>query len=465
MTTVKFAVVAAAVGALVAAGGADALYLRPAPGDDIPASRLLGAVASSEPQQRSLAAVGLDARTGLWTYVARYATNASAWSATSNYTTECAAWVTGGNSSSGIQGSGPAPSTYSLLNNGGKYFNATDIYSSPLLHECTLVGLAPATRYSYAVGGSPREMSFVTPPGAPLGGAEGAEGAFRFAVMGDVGQTNYSNATMQGALDWARETGASTLLFPGDLSYADGEGVRWDSFGVLAEPLLGSLETIFAAGNHELSSGEAFVPFKARYANPNQTELWGSTTRGPVAFITLCGYCDFTAGSPQLTWLERVLAAVNRTSTPWVVAHVHQPMYNSNTAHSTDGELLRRAVEPLLARYAVDLVFAGHVHAYERTSPVKNFQPTACMPTYITVGDGGNREEVANTWFAQPQWSVVRESSFGFGTFEVTDAHTAVWTWRRNTDGLFEFPGQNPFPVEPSYAVVDQYVLDRTGCR
>jgi hypothetical protein len=83
----------------------------------------------------------------------------------------------------------------------------------------------------------------------------------------------------------------------------------------------------------------------------------------------------------------------------------------------------------------------------------------------VTIGDGGNREEVANTWFAQPEWSVARESSFGFGTFEVTNATTAVWTWRRNPEGLFEFPGQNPFPVEPSYSIADQYDLDRTGCR
>lgn len=452
----KFTV--AAVGGLVAAGGADALYLRPAPGGDLPVSRLLGAVAPGVPQQRSLAAVGLDAQTGLWTYVARYSTNASAWGATSNYTTECAARVTGGNSTV-IEGSGPAPSTYSLLNDGGQYNHAADIYSSPLLHECELVGLEPSTRYSYAVGGSTREMTFVTPPSG------GAQGAFRFAVMGDVGQTNYSNATMQGALEWAQETGASTLLWPGDLSYADGQGNRWDSFGVLAEPLLGSLETIFAVGNHELSGAESFVPFKARHANPNQTALWGSTLRGPVAFFTLCGYCEFTVGSPQLTWLEHALAAVNRTSTPWVVAHVHQPMYNSNTAHQAEGEELRRAMEPLFTRYKVDIVFAGHVHAYERTTPVMNFEPTACMPTYITIGDGGNREEVANTWFAQPEWSVARESSFGFGTFEVTNATTAVWTWRRNPEGLYQFPDQNPFPVEPSYSIADQYDLDRTGCR
>ena len=38
----------------------------------------------------------------------------------------------------------------------------------------------------------------------------------------------------------------------------------------------------------------------------------------------------------------------------------------------------------------------GHVHSYERTNPVKNYQadPTGCAPTYVTIGDGGNSEKV-----------------------------------------------------------------------
>ncbi len=31
---------------------------------------------------------------------------------------------------------------------------------------------------------------------------------------------------------------------------------------------------------------------------------------------------------------------------------------------------MRAAMEPLLLQYGVDLVFSGHVHAYERTAPV-----------------------------------------------------------------------------------------------
>lgn len=34
----------------------------------------------------------------------------------------------------------------------------------------------------------------------------------------------------------------------------------------------------------------------------------------------------------------------------------------------------------------------GHVHAYERTKPVRNYYMDTCGPVHITIGDGGNSE-------------------------------------------------------------------------
>jgi len=48
--------------------------------------------------------------------------------------------------------------------------------------------------------------------------------------------------------------------------------------------------------------------------------------------------------------------------------------------------------EPLFLTYSVDLVFSGHVHAYERTHPMYQYASNACGPAYITIGDGGNIE-------------------------------------------------------------------------
>lgn len=71
----------------------------------------------------------------------------------------------------------------------------------------------------------------------------------------------------------------------------------------------------------------------------------------------------------------------------------------------------------------VDVVFNGHVHAYERSEPVYHDKVTPASEggiTYITIGDGGNREGYAEPWVTpQPAWSALREFAYGFGELEV----------------------------------------------
>jgi len=71
----------------------------------------------------------------------------------------------------------------------------------------------------------------------------------------------------------------------------------------------------------------------------------------------------------------------------------------------------------------VDIVFNGHVHAYERSHPVYHDELTPASEggiTYITIGDGGNREEFAIPWAdPQPDWSAIREFAYGFGELQV----------------------------------------------
>jgi len=71
--------------------------------------------------------------------------------------------------------------------------------------------------------------------------------------------------------------------------------------------------------------------------------------------------------SPQYIWLKEELARVDREKTPWLFVIVHKPLYSSNVAHYMEGEAMRSVFESWFVQYKVDAVFAGHVHAYERS--------------------------------------------------------------------------------------------------
>ncbi|KAK8596240.1 hypothetical protein V6N13_000888 [Hibiscus sabdariffa] len=56
--------------------------------------------------------------------------------------------------------------------------------------------------------------------------------------------------------------------------------------------------------------------------------------------------------------------------TPWLIILMHVPIYNSNDVHFMEGESMRAVFEKWFIRHKVDIVFVGHVHAYERPDPV-----------------------------------------------------------------------------------------------
>ncbi|MCI06627.1 bifunctional purple acid phosphatase 26-like, partial [Trifolium medium] len=71
--------------------------------------------------------------------------------------------------------------------------------------------------------------------------------------------------------------------------------------------------------------------------------------------------------TPQFEWLSKELKRVDRKKTPWLIVLMHVPLYNSNEANYMEGESMRVVFENWFIKYKVDVIFAGHVHAYERS--------------------------------------------------------------------------------------------------
>lgn len=152
-----------------------------------------------------------------------------------------------------------------------------------------------------------------------------------------------------------------------------------------------------------------------------------------VHFVMLNSYMDYNKTSAQYAWLVSDLASVDRTVTPWIVAAMHAPWYNSNVKHHDEVEEygMRAAMEDVLNAHHTDLVLAGHVHAYERMYNTYNNVTNASGPVYINIGDAGNREGPCPDYLPQPAWSAYRESAFGHGVLTVSNATHMRWTWHK----------------------------------
>ncbi|KAH7680635.1 Acid phosphatase protein [Dioscorea alata] len=308
-------------------------------------------------------------------------------------------------------------------------------YSSGLIHHVKVGPLEPNTIYFYRCSKAGDEYTFKTSP---------ANLPIEFAVIGDLGQTEWTAST----LAHVDSSNYDMLLLPGDLSYADTQQTLWDSFGRFVEKYASKRPWMVTEGNHEVESFlfliEPFKAYNARWLMPYEES--GSTSNlyysfdvagGSVHVIMLGSYTDFDSNSDQYKWLVSDLKKVNRERTPWLIVLLHAPWYNTNSAHQGEGESMRQSLESLLYAARVDLVFAGHVHAYERFTRIYDNKADPCGPMYITIGDGGNREGLALDFeedHKSVSLSMFREASFGHGRLKVLNGTHAHWSWHRNQD-------------------------------
>jgi hypothetical protein len=213
----------------------------------------------------------------------------------------------------------------------------------------------------------------------------GTSEAFRFGVTGD--SRGYVDSAT-GANVWAiaqRRLAESMIdfeVFTGDAVVIGTEQAGWNGFFEAADgdfavtELFASTPLMMTNGNHE----DLAVAYLAQFAWPQdvsdeeiaQGEEWYSFDYGNAHFVVLNDTVvdDEVIAGAQRSWLEADLTAVDREITPWIFAVHHRPFYTCGSTHGADGGL-RAAWQPVYDRFAVDIVFNGHNHVYERTHPIR----------------------------------------------------------------------------------------------
>jgi hypothetical protein len=336
-------------------------------------------------------------------------------------------------------------------------------------------GLRPGATYGYAVTADndryapdPFSATFTT---APEGRA-----AYRFTSFGDLPAPNPRWASPYAQA--AHAVGAIETFQPlfhllnGDLTDPDPHQV--------AQPASAAYRPWMPVpGNHgpEVGHGvKALASYLARYALPSNglppfEGRWYSFRVGTVAFVCLSG--DDDSGDAQTRWIEATLAAARGDSSiDWIVVQLHR--YG------------RRPVWlPLFDRYEVDLVLSGHDHGYERSFPVRGFEPAADgdadnpRPHPVTTvdsgvfdtsqgtvhlvlgGDGGDAADTADT-AEVARWSARRDAATG-GGIAVFDVNPGTGAGGQTSIGIRYFHAAGADPANPTgdYALFEAFTVVR----
>ena len=189
--------------------------------------------------------------------------------------------------------------------------------------------------------------------------------SFKFAVFGDTGtgdREQYEVAAR--AADYRRVFPFAHAILLGDNMYG-GEGTR-DFETKFAKPfasLLTARVRFYAAlGNHDDTSQINYKLF-----NMNGERFYTFKPKDGIRFFAVdSNYLD----PRQFEWLAKELAS---SGSDWKICFFHHPLYSSGERHGPHQEL-RTILEPILLKYGVSVVFAGHEHFYERLKPQKGVQ-------------------------------------------------------------------------------------------
>jgi predicted MPP superfamily phosphohydrolase len=188
-----------------------------------------------------------------------------------------------------------------------------------------------------------------------------APNSVKFAAIGDAGSGN------QPQYDIANQMAKFHATFPFDRIIMLGDNIYGGQgpadlvkkFSQPYKPLLDRGIRFYASlGNHD-------SPANSRYPlwNMNGERYYTHATKNVRFFALDSNQVD----QKELAWLENALKTAQED---WKIPYFHHPLYSDGGTHGSTVDV-RVLFEPLFVTYGVTVVFSGHDHIYERTTPQK----------------------------------------------------------------------------------------------
>jgi predicted phosphodiesterase len=258
-------------------------------------------------------------------------------------------------------------------------------------HVLQLTGLEPGTGYHYRVGGVANDTPRHSRPAAFS--TLKPSGPVKLLLLGDTGRGNLIQHKFATLL---RNEKPDAVMIAGDIVYPSFTPSYEDfrHFSVYKEHMK-STPYFTAFGNHDLYNGDTAY-LNAFHLPTNNLPTLG--LKNPTVDYPFSGTEHFysfdvgdahvsvlynpwfshhviTQDTNQLHWLTNDLAT---TSKPWKFLLMHFPVASSSSHgwSSYDGNGtpdtfdFGNTIYPIVAKYNVDLLLAGHSHAFEKYNPV-----------------------------------------------------------------------------------------------
>ena len=315
-----------------------------------------------------------------------------------------------------------------------------------VVHTAVVPGLQAGTTYQYRVGDTSRVngqsavFNFTTLPGNA--GTEARP--LRVLGVADMGFAENAQPSLARMRQLVEAGSVDFIVHPGDIGYADGDVMWWDTFMRELQPIASRVPYMTGIGNHEAFfwNGTSYrhrfpLPYPASApggaAVPSDA-LFYRVRAGPVTFYMLNSESAFNTpevNDVQLDWLRGVMAAEDKHTLRF--ATHHRPVY----CDSGDDRLLsiecneyadymRGRLEDVYESGRVAAVMVGHLHNYQRSFPVykkrlvaKNYANVSA-PMYLINGGAGNREGQGNfPAGTEAPWAAARTLQRCVMTYEI----------------------------------------------
>jgi predicted transcriptional regulator len=249
---------------------------------------------------------------------------------------------------------------------------------------------------------------------------------FNIAAAGDWGCTASTKSTINNIV--SKNTEVTIGL--GDNSYA----TTADCWLSEMAPIDNQMHT--AIGNHDVRSSQLLAQYMDHYKTDFNGKQYFSFNYQNVHFLVLSTEAPYGIDSAQYNFLQHDLqTAACNPNINWILVAYHRPAYVSQNPNHRAVTDLRSTYHPIFEKYGVDFVLQAHVHAYERSYPLKFNSANPGSPTieststtdyndpvgqiFATVGTGGE----SSYHFSSKDPAFVTQSTnmFGFLNIDITN--------------------------------------------